>query len=325
LLAVVVLCLSACTDPAPPKTAPSGAAAGEPLRICTGTSYSVLVAIAAQEGLFAREGVQVSLLPYVIGRDAMEAMLNGKCDLATSADTPVADYGRKRDDLRIVAGIAKSDRLCYIVARKDSGIRQPRDLQGRSIGVVRGTAPHYFLDLVLNKNRLTGKDVRLRYKHGEELRGALLSGEVAAIATTDLNALKLQEELGDTVVLLNDPGISLNHGYLTLLEPTLQARQDAILRVLRALRTAEQQTQAEPEKVKALFAAYCKVSPWVASQILSSGTPGLSLEPAMILTLEDNARWLHEWDTGTGEHKSFKEIIRPELLRQVAPASVTLR
>ena len=78
-----------------------------PLRICTGTTYSVLLAIAEQKGLFARQGLKVELFPFAVGRDAMEAMLADKCEVATSADTPVADYGRSRDDLRIIAGIAK--------------------------------------------------------------------------------------------------------------------------------------------------------------------------------------------------------------------------
>ena len=296
-----------------------------PLRICTGTTYSVLLAIAEQKGLFTRQGLKVELFPFAIGRDAMEAMLADKCEVATSADTPVADYGRSRDDLRIIAGISKSDRLCYIVARKDGGIRQASDLKGRPVGVTKGTAPHFFLDLLLNKNRLTEQDVRMQFLKGEELNNALRNGMLPAIATTDLNALRLQEELGAAAItLINDPGISLHHGYLTLKEQTLNTKEEALRRMMRALQIAEQLAAANPDEARDLFTAYLKVSPAIGNQIWESIIPRLSLEPAMILTLEDNARWLMEREGKPAQNKSFKSIVRPELLREVAPNAVTL-
>jgi NitT/TauT family transport system substrate-binding protein len=297
---------------------------GQTLRVCTGTSYSILPIIAQQKGFFALEGLAVELIPYAIGRDAMEAMLAGKCEVATSADTPVADYGLKRDDLRIIASIASSDKLCYIVARIDSKIRTAKDLKGCKVAVTRGTAPHFFLDLVLNKNRLQEKDLQLQFLKGDALHQALLDGTVAAIATTDLNAYRLQEQQGEAVVLINEPGIVLNHGYLTTLESNLAGKADALKRLLIGLRQAELWVSANPAEARSLFATYLKVTPRVAEQTWENIVPRLGLSPAMILTLEDNARWLREREGAPPSHKSFKNIFRPQLLQSVAPESVTL-
>ena len=314
------LLLAACSRHEPSTSAPP-----LPLRICTGTTYSVLLAIANQKGLFAQQGLKVELVPHAIGRDALEAMLADKCEVATSADTPVADYGRKRDDLRIIAGISSSDRLCYLIARTEAGIRQASDLKGQPVGVSKGTAPHFFLDLFLNKHRMTERDVRLQFLNGEELNNALRRGTLSAIVTTDLNALRLQEELGPTkVTLINDPGISLNHGYLTLKEQTLVTQREALRRMMHAVRVAEQLATANPEEAKGLFAAYLQTSPAITDQLWESIVPRLSLEPAMILTLEDHARWLMEREGKTTVQKSFKDIMRPDLLREVAPNAVTL-
>ena len=157
--AVLSLCLACSRTDGEHAAAGKASAPSEPLRICAGTSYSILLPIAAQKGLFAREGLNVELKQYAIGRDAMEAMLAGNCDVATTADTPVADYGIVRDDLRVIAGIAKSDALNCLVAAKDSGIRRASDLKGHAIGVTKGTAPHFFLDILLNKHGLTEKDI----------------------------------------------------------------------------------------------------------------------------------------------------------------------
>mgnify|MGYP001430101136 CR=1 FL=1 len=297
-------------------------ASAEPLRICTGTTYSILPTIAEQKGLFAKEGLKVEMKQYAIGRDAMEAMLAGKCDIATSADTPVADYGLKREDLKVIAGIAKSDRLCCIVARKGTGILKVRDIQGHRVGVTKATAPHFFLDLVLNKNRLTEKDVKLQFMKGEELHKALADGRLDAIATTDMNAYKIMEKWGDNAVFIDDPGIALNFGYVVTLDSTLLKRKDDLRRMMTALKAAERIVVEKPDEAKQLFAVYQGLSSTVADRIWDNVTPKLSLDLAMVLTLEDNARWLRESYGQMAINKSFRSIIMPEMLKEVAPERV---
>lgn len=324
LLLLLATSLLACSPSKNNETTAPAKPADQQLRVCSGTSYSILLAIADQKGFFAQEGLLVEMQPYALGRNAMEGMLAGKCDLATSADTPVADYGMMRDDLRVVAGIATSDRLCYLVAKKDSKIRTVADLKGRQVGVTKGTAPHFFLDMVLNRHRLQEKDVKVQFMQGDQLQQALLDGTVAAIATTDLNAYRLQEGQEEAMLLINEPGIVLNHGYLTTLDGSLIKKQEAIRRLLRGVQRAEKLVASNPDEARREFATYLKVSPQVADRVWQTLTPRLFLSPAMILTLEDNARWLREREGASPSHKSFKDIFRPQLLQSVAPESVTL-
>jgi ABC-type nitrate/sulfonate/bicarbonate transport system substrate-binding protein len=176
---------------------------------------------------------------------------------------------------------------------------------------------------VLNKNKLTEKDVQLQFMKGEELHKAFVAGKLDAISTTDMNAYKLEEKLGDKVLLIADPGISLNHGYLATLDATLAKKHDQLRRMLVALKSAEQLVSDSPEEGKKLFSAYLKASPQVSGKTWENIIPKLSLDSAMVLTLEDNARWLREREGAQPVNKSFKYIIKPELLKEVAPERVS--
>ena len=321
----LLLVLAGCTKTGPEQGAQrTSAPAGEPLRICAGTTYSALPVIAEQKGLFAREGLNVVLIPYRSGSEAVEDMLAGKCDISTAAETLVARYGSKRDDLRILAAILKSDSLSLIVTRSQAKIRNISDLKGRRVGVAEGTAAHYFLDLLLSKNRLSEKDLQLQFKKAPELIAALRDGTLEAVITNYLEAFRMEEELGKAVVLIGDPGIALNRGYLAAREGTVAKRGSDISRLLSVLHSAELFIDENPEEAKKLFAASLKLSPRLAEKSWGSITPRLSLEPAMILALEDNGRWLREKEGGKSVHKSFREMMRPEFLRQVSPESVTI-
>jgi hypothetical protein len=96
-----------------------------------------------------------------------------------------------------------------------------------------------------------------------------------------------------------------------------------IRRLLSALKAAETITKKNSEEAKNLFTAYLGTSPSVAGRIWENITPKLYLDAAMILTLEDNARWLREKEGNTAANKSFRKVIRTDLLKAVAPESVS--
>ncbi len=59
--------------------------------------------VAVQQGLFKETGVNVVSQPFVIGRDALQSVLDGKADLALVADTPVMFATLAGADVSILA------------------------------------------------------------------------------------------------------------------------------------------------------------------------------------------------------------------------------
>jgi len=165
-----------------PKSAP---VALESVALCRSTTALLPLVVAEKQGFFAEQGLTVTGREFIMGKEALEGMFKGECDLATAAEPPVVEYAQQRDDFRLLAALQNSENLNRIVARADRGIAAPNDLRGKRIATTKGTAPHYFLELFLEKHGLKSKDVAIVFMKSDELLGALTSGQVDAVSMTN--------------------------------------------------------------------------------------------------------------------------------------------
>ncbi|HET7714313.1 MAG TPA: ABC transporter substrate-binding protein, partial [Bauldia sp.] len=153
------------------------------LTVCHALTIDLLTAVAEAEGEFAGEGLNVVLFPFATGRDALAAMLEGKCDLATVDETPLVLTAFERNDLRIIATTRTTRDLDRIAARKAAGISTVDDLRGKRVGVIPRTPSPYFLNRLLLANGIDRADVTaLPFASPPALVSALIRGEVDAIA-----------------------------------------------------------------------------------------------------------------------------------------------
>ena len=108
-----------------------------------------LIYVAAQKGFFKAEGLSVTLQPHTSGKACLQAILAGKADLGTVAETPVMHACMDDASIYTVATILTSGKNTVVVARKDLGIATTFDLKGRRIGVTLGTNAEFFLETLL--------------------------------------------------------------------------------------------------------------------------------------------------------------------------------
>src|SRR6266571_1419616 len=122
-----------------------------PLTIAANTRYTGtgLVFIAHAKGYFAHAGLNVTLQPYTTGKDALDAALEGRAELATVADIPIMFAVMKGHPVSIVATISTVEKDPGVIGRKDKGIVTLANLNGKRIGVTLGTSAHFMLDALL--------------------------------------------------------------------------------------------------------------------------------------------------------------------------------
>lgn len=165
---------------------------------------SALFDIAMEKGYFLQEGLAVTPQSFESGKLALQAVLDGKADLAISANFPLMVAISVGQPISIVAQVATARNNLAIVARRDRGITEPADLVGKTIGVPFGTSAVYFLDSFLSLQGITGTQVARKNFNASEISAALAAGTVDAVTIWNPWNLQLQREWGDRGVVFTE-------------------------------------------------------------------------------------------------------------------------
>lgn len=72
--------------------------------------HTTLVQVAQMKGYFKDEGLEVLLQPHASGKVAVQALVDGKGDIATSADTPIMFAIMKGARISVFATIRTSSK-----------------------------------------------------------------------------------------------------------------------------------------------------------------------------------------------------------------------
>lgn len=310
-----------------PGRAQETAAARERIRICSALPVDLLVPVALAQGFFAQEGVDVELASYPFGREALNALLAGKCDIATVAETPIVIKSFERRDFMIIASTWSRDNLNKIIARKDRGVLAPQDLQGKRIATLKATSAHFFLYMFLQQYDVLMDQVHVVYADGiPETRKALAAGDVDAIAMFEPYIGEIQKELGDNGIVLAAPGLVINSGNLVAMNSFIGKRRNVIEKILRVLVRAQAFVQ---DNRRAAVASAARVIGASEADVVEAWpdteVPQVALAQALLLGLEDEARWA--MTTGLVERTQMPNYLRflyLDGLRSVQPDAVTV-
>lgn len=253
--------------------------------------HAGLIHLASARGFFRDQGLEVTLLPQIHGKAALAELLRGRADLAAVADVPVVIEVLKGAPLSIVAAVANASNESAVLGRIDHGVRKPGDLQGRRVGVTLGTSGEYFLWAFLVRNRVAPQSLQLLDLPPDRLIESLRNGLVDAVAAWQPVRHEAELAFGDAIVSLPAPDAYAQSYVLVGLRDGVQARQQELRRVLRALLEAEALGHAEPRQAKALLAGLFKLSPETLDPSWRDMSFEVEQQQAQLVTLEDVATW----------------------------------
>jgi NitT/TauT family transport system substrate-binding protein len=271
--------------------ATSGISAQEPLALSIG--YSVWVGygplfIAEDQGYFAEEGLDVTLINVENPADRFVAMAGGQLNgLVTTLDT-LSQYCNADTPFKTIFGLDESSGGDGIVV--NPSITSVADLAGKSIGVSQGTVSNFFLEYILQANGMSGDDVTMVNMSQGDVPAALAAARIDAGVTWEPH---LSRSVDNGAVLLVDssstPGLIVDIAVLR--QDVIDEHPEAAQGLLNAWNKSIDFWKANPDEAAAIM------SEGLGSFYDSADAVNADLAGVTLFDAEKNA----EFFSGTGE------------------------
>jgi ABC-type nitrate/sulfonate/bicarbonate transport system substrate-binding protein len=264
----------------------------EKLRLAmSSTPHAALLHLAAAEGFFVDEGLDVSVTLVTHGRAALDLLLEREVDLAAAAEVPFVVSVLNGQPLRVVASMLSASREMAVVARRDSGIELPAHLPGKRIGVTFGTSGDYFLWAFLTRYQLSPDRISMVNLPPGRMVAELANGTIDAAATWQPVRRQAEAALGPAAVTFIAPDAYTVTHVIVGRGDTLDARSAAVRRFVRALLRAERLTRDQPARAMAVVAREQRIDTEALRDDWALLDFRVDLSQSQLVTFEDQARW----------------------------------
>lgn len=301
----------------------ASAAAESPLVIAVArTPLSAPFYVAQAAGLFKTAGVEVRIDDAVGGHRAMEALLAGNAQLATSSDLVIMFNAFARDDFAVLATFASASADTKLVVRQ--GVKGASDLAGRRVGYTPRSSSHYYLDTFLTMQGIAPGTLSWVELGPDAMAIALRSGKVDAVSTWEPFASQALAEIGPAGTVLSSPGVYSLTFNLIARRDLLGPRNVQLQAVLRALDGAVALMRKDPGKTQQVIAGRLAVQPGALSALMQGYRYGVVLEQALLIALEQEARWAVRAGHKAPPMPDFLHFLHPSTLAAVRRSAVTL-
>lgn len=290
--------------------------------------------IAQSQGFFEDQGLNVISHSNSAGKESLEELFKGNLDIAHVAELPIVyalagseEYKAGEDiDLKIFANMIHVNNIQKIIARRDSDIKNPKDLVNKNIGFYKGTTSEFFLDTFLLEHNIEDSLItKVNIDVAEQLN-ALKEGTVDAVVSWEPHATKMLTEMGNEVHSLDT---MIDHSTLWLAVTSasfIDQNPETLEAYLNAIKKAQRYIQNNQQESQKMLARKTNSSQKVIQKIWDSITYDLSLGEQMLILLEDQDRWLrdNELIETQSDVTNIEEAIYLQAMEKVYPQGISI-
>ncbi len=327
LLAILIMCVGAGIYYFFPRAEITGKSA-ELEKVTIGIQSNLLssiVIVAKGRGYFEEEGLDVDLKKYPSGKLALLGMFADEVDISTAGGIPVMINSFTRGDFKIIGRIAKTEKGIWIMGRKDHGINSASDLKGKKIATQQNSGAHFFLSLFLTYNLISESDVELVFLKAVDLPRALINGEIDAFSMRNPFTQEAKDALGDNAIELFEPDIYIMSFSLIAKEDVIEQRPGLVKGIIRATIKAEEFMKENKGESIEIVAQEVGIENEALAAEWDIYKFGVSLDQALLITLEHEARWAIENKiTNKTEIPNYLNFLYSDALKEIKPEAVSI-
>jgi len=273
--------------------------------------------IAEHLGLFEDHGLKVSLFPCASSMACTQLMLNRDVEYATASESVVMFQSFEQRDLALLVSFVESDNDLKLLALNTSDINQISQLEGKKVGVVKGSASEFYFDSVLIANNHKALNVEKVYLQPHELVPALLSFSVEAISAWEPMGYKADIQSTSEVKNLGIPVIYQHSFNLLSTAPYLEFAGQEPVYLLKALDEAVEWINANPDQASRIIAKRLNIPLNQVKWSWEDYVFRLSLGNSILSNLQLQARWALEEGLVVNDQPDFRELLFTQPYQQI--------
>lgn len=285
---------------------------------------STLIYIAQERGIFRKNGIDASIREYEAGLLAANDLIAGNLDMATASEFVFASKSFQNADLRILTAISSMNDAEMIV-RKDRGIREPKDLIGKKIGVARGTNLDFFLGTFLTLNDIPLKSVTIVNLRPSEMSAAFSAGRIDAVSTFSPYTDAVKSSLGQNVISWSMQSGQSYYFLLCTKESFIQSHSGLIERILLSMIEAERFLRENEAQARKIIEGRLNMNQAALSSVWSLHQFRVRLDQDLIILMDNEARWMIRNNlSGSREVPDYFRQIHIDGLGRLEPGAVSI-
>jgi len=266
---------------------------------------------------------------YDSGKQALEAMLAGKVEFALAATVPLASALMTKSQAAlepvILASVALSNQSHVVVTASGGRIVEPADLEGRRVGMLRGTSAEYAWSRFVALHGVDPNSVEVVDMPVSSLVDATLAGSIDAAVLWDPWAARLQARLGDDGTVFSTRSLHTVNWLLLTRRSRLRESPAVADRVVRGLLRAVELIHHEPDRARRLHSELGGVPLEVLAPLEDKVIWNVGLDWSVLANMQAQFTWLRSKRHADGlAVPSPDRYLEPSVLARVAPERVHL-
>jgi NitT/TauT family transport system substrate-binding protein len=283
------------------------------------------VDVAIKNGLFKEAGLDVKVIAFPTGREALEALMGGQVDFAYMAEFPVATAVLRQQKLKIIADLSRYRGQRIISSAKTLDLKSANDLAGKKLGTTLGTNVEFFTYRLLAQ---IGAKATIVNAGPADLLPAVVRGDIdaAIMFPTFFGAAK--KTLGDDYrELISD--LYVLHMVITASQAVMEKNPAVVDKFVAALVKADAALKADAAGAEQAVVTNMKgMMPLPALQEMWKEMEfKVQLDQDLPVLLSDEAGWIVDRGMVKADKPTaatFREFIHDAPLRKSSPESVKL-
>ena len=327
-ISLSALTLTSCRSTAPQATPenPTTPVSSNGLQVSWGgpKNISMLPIIAEQQGLLTKAGLSAKRQDIQTGKLAMDAVNSGSLDIGIIVDTNIAFIKFQPAKLKVVAVIAeKSDDA--IIARKDKGITNAKQLEGKKLGVTFGTTSHAMTMAYLQSQGVDTSRVTFVNQPPPALQSALTKGDIDAAGLWQPLRFNAKTALKDNAVELRQTPAYKARALVVVREDYAKTHQQEISKFLKAMIDAEDYTKTHQQEAQSILSKEVGIPANVLSSSWGEYNLNVSMSKDLLTGLESQGKWIIATQPEFKQKPApkYAEALDPTFLKQVKADKVT--